>query len=61
MMGGPYNYSPNEIKSVIMISWYIYTYWGKVHVANVIATFKMIQKPPKLQQKLDSFVQQRET
>ena len=30
-------------------------------VANVIATFKMIQKPPKLQQKLDSFVQQRET
>ena len=31
------------------------------HVANVIATFKMIQKPPKLQQKLDSFVQQRET
>ena len=33
----------------------------KGHVANVIATFKMIQKPPKLQQKLDSFVQQRET
>ena len=31
------------------------------HVANVIGTFKMIQKPPKLQQKLDSFVQQRET
>ena len=31
------------------------------HVANVIATFKMIQKPPNLQQKLDSFVQQRET
>ena len=30
-------------------------------VANVIATFKMIQKPPKSQQKLDSFVQQRET
>ena len=30
-------------------------------VANVIATFKMIQKPPNLQQKLDSFVQQRET
>ena len=29
------------------------------HVANVI--FKMIQKPPKLQQKLDSFIQQRET
>ena len=31
------------------------------HVANVIATFKMIKKPPKLQQKLDPFVQQRET
>ena len=31
------------------------------YVANVIATFKTIRKPPKLQQKLDSFVQQRET
>ena len=31
------------------------------HVANDIGTFKMIQKPPKLQQKFDSFVQQRET